>query len=73
MNTDILTYGAKPDGRTLCTKEIQAAIDACAASGGGRVTVPAGVYFSGTIWLRSNVELHLEHNSVIKGSDDMDD
>lgn len=73
MNTYILDFGAKPDGKTLCTKEIQTAIDTCAASGGGRVTVPAGIYISGTIWLRSNVELHLEHNSVIKGSDDLDD
>ena len=73
MNTNILDFGAKPDGKTLCTKEIQAAIDACASSGGGRVTVPAGNYVSGTIWLKSNVELHLEHNSVIRGSDDLDD
>ena len=73
MNTNILDFGAKPDGKTLCTKGIQAAIDACAASGGGRVVVPAGNYVSGTIWLRSNVELYLEDNSVIRGSDDLDD
>lgn len=73
MNTNILDFGAVADGKTLCTKEIQAAIDACASSGGGRVSVPAGKYITGTIWLRSNVELHLEHGSTIKGSDDMDD
>ena len=73
MNTNILEFGARPDGKTLCTKEIQAAIDASAASGGGRVVVPAGNYVSGTVWLRSNVELHLEHNSVIKGSDCLED
>ncbi len=73
MNTNVLDYGAVCDGKTLCTEAIQAAVDACAESGGGRVTVPAGIYISGTIWLRSHVELHLEHGSVIKGSTNMDD
>lgn len=73
MNTNVLDYGAVAGGEVLCTDAINAAIEACAASGGGRVDVPAGLYRSGTIWLRSNVELHLEHGSVIKGSDDMDD
>jgi len=73
MNTNILDYGAISDGQTICSKQIQAAIDACYESGGGRVTVPAGHYRIGTIWLRSHVELHLEHGSVIQGSDDLDD
>ncbi len=73
MNTNILDYGAVSGGKVLCTDAINAAIDACYESGGGRVTVPAGFYLSGTIWLRSGVELHLEHNSTIKGSDNMDD
>ena len=72
MNTDILDYGATCDG-AVCTSAIQAAIDACAASGGGRVTVPAGTYISGTLWLRSNVELHLEHGATLKASENMDD
>ena len=73
MNTCILDYGAVSGGKILCTKAINAAIEACASSGGGRVTVPAGFYLSGTIWLRSGVELHLEHGSTIKGSDNLDD
>ena len=73
MNTYILDFGAKPDVKTLCTKEIQTAIDTCAASGGGRVTVPAGIYISGTIWLRSNVELHFEDGAMILQSDDPSD
>lgn len=73
MNTNILDYGAVSGGKVLCTDAINAAIEACANSGGGRVTVPAGFYLSGTIWLKSNVELHLEHGSTIKGSDNMDD
>jgi len=73
MNTNILDFGAIADGKTLCTTQIQAAIDACAAAGGGTVTVPAGKYITGTIWLRDNIELHLCHASTLKGSDDLDD
>ncbi len=73
MNVNILDFGAIADDKTLCTAQIQAAIDACAAAGGGTVTVPAGKYITGTIWLRDNIELHLAHASVLKGSDDLDD
>ena len=47
---------------------IQRAIDAAAAAGGGRVVVPAGLYPSGSIRLRSHVELHLEKGARISGS-----
>ena len=46
---------------------IQRAIDAVAAAGGGRVTVPAGEYPSGSLRLRSHVELHLEKGAVVRG------
>ena len=70
---NIQSYGAVADGVTLNTTAIQAAIDACAASGGGCVTVPTGTYKTGTIWLRSGVELHLESGAVLLASDDLDD
>lgn len=73
MNIDITDRGAVPGGKVLSTAEIQRAIDDCNASGGGRVTVPPGVFLTGTIWLRDNVELHLEHGSVLKASADMND
>ena len=66
-------FGARGDGVSLDTEAIQAAIDHAAAKGGGMVTVPAGTYISGSIWLRSNVELHLEAGAVIKGSPDIND
>ena len=58
------------DGRreTLNTAAIQAAIEACTASGGGRVTVPAGKFLSGTIQLKSNVDLHLESGAELISS-----
>ena len=46
---------------------IQAAIDEVAKSGGGKVVVPAGVYPSRTLYLRSHVELHLEKGAIVRG------
>ena len=73
MNTNILDFGAISDGIALNTKAIQNAINKCAESGGGRVTVPAGVYKTGTIWLKSHVELHLEAGAEFLASDNLDD
>ena len=63
---DIRAYGART-GET-CTAAIQKALDAADAAGGGRVVVPAGTWTSGTVWLRSRVELHLAKGAVLKGS-----
>ena len=73
MNANVLDFGAIPGGEALCTSAIQGAIDACAASGGGRVVVPAGKYKIGSIWLRSRVELHLEMGAELIASENYDD
>ena len=73
MNINILTTGAMADGVTLNTESIQKAIDLCAENGGGRVEVPAGTFVTGTIWLKSHVELYLEQGAVLKASTNMDD
>lgn len=70
---NIKDYGAVADGVTLNTSAIQTAIDVCAAAGGGRVTVPAGTFVTGNLWLKSNVELHLAHGAVLKASEDLAD
>ena len=70
MLTDILAYGAVADGITDSTAAIQHAIDACAAASGGRVTIPAGVFRTYTLSLKTNVELHLEAGAVLRGGDD---
>jgi len=65
---DVREYGARGDGKTVCTEAIQRAIDAAGAAGGGRVYVPAGIFVSGTIELRSGVELYLAAGAVLRGS-----
>ncbi|MDE7136553.1 MAG: glycoside hydrolase family 28 protein, partial [Muribaculaceae bacterium] len=66
----VAAYGAKPDGATLCTAAIQAAIDALAAKGGGTVNFPAGVWLTGPIELRSNICLNLDRNAILYFSPD---
>lgn len=69
----ITDYGAVAGNGTLQTASIQAAIDACFVAGGGEVTVPAGVYRTGGLRIRSRVTLHLLENAVLEGSRDPED
>ena len=69
----ITDYGAKSDTTELCTAALQQCIDLCSEAGGGRVVVPAGHYKTGTIILRSNVNLHLELGATLYGSTNLQD
>ncbi len=44
---------------------VQAALDACAAQGGGVAYLPPGRYLSGPLWLKDNVELRLEAGTTV--------
>jgi polygalacturonase len=70
---DVRGFGAVGDGIAKDTAAIQKTIDACADSGGGRVVLPAGRYLSGTIYLKSHVELHLSAGATLLGSGDRAD
>ncbi|MBU4460163.1 MAG: glycoside hydrolase family 28 protein, partial [Verrucomicrobia bacterium] len=70
---DPRAHGAVADGRTLDTKAIQAAVDACAAGGGGAVVLRGGVFKSSTIRLRSGVALEIERGATLLGSERADD
>lgn len=72
-NFNLKDYGAKGDGKTLDTKAIQKAIDTCHSAGGGTVLCEGGTYLTGSINLKSNVELHLARGSRILGSPNIKD
>ncbi len=73
MEYNVLDFGALGDGCHSDTAAIQAAIDACARTG-GRVVLPAGrIYRCGFLRLCSNLELHIPMGAVLKGSDRLED
>lgn len=68
---DVRDFGAVGDGKTLCTKAIQAAIDA--AVDGGTVLIAGGDYVSGTLGMKSGVTLRVEAGAKLSGSRDIKD
>ncbi|HVW22768.1 MAG TPA: glycoside hydrolase family 28 protein [Opitutaceae bacterium] len=64
-------FGAVPGGRALCTDAFARAIDALAAQGGGRLLVPAGLWLTGPIALKSNIEIHTERGTLVQFSKDV--
>jgi polygalacturonase len=65
---DVCSFGAQDGGIAMNTAAFQQAIDACHDAGGGVVHVPAGTWLSGAIHLRSNVNLRLEKEAVVRFS-----
>ena len=57
--------GAVGDGITLNTEAFAKAIDALSKRGGGKLVVPQGVWHTGPIVLKSNIELNLKSGAVI--------
>ena len=68
MVYNVRDYGATGDGKTLDSPAINRAIDACAKAGGGTVCLPAGTYLSGSIHLKSNINLLIDAGATILGA-----
>ena len=70
---NIRDYGAVGDGMQLDSPAIQAAVDACAAAGGGTVTFEPGIYLTGSIFVGNNVNLCIPKGTTLIGSQDIND
>lgn len=69
---DIRHFGAQAGGIALNTSAIQQAIDTCHHRGGGVVRVPAGLWLTGPLQLRSYVNLRVEQGGLLQFTDDFD-
>ena len=67
---NIKKFGAIADGITLNTKSINDAINACNKNGGGVVLIPGGMWLTGPIVLKSNVNLHINRDAVLQFTSD---
>ncbi len=66
-------FGAVGDGITLNTEAFRKAISKLNKQGGGHLVVPAGIWKTGLISLKDNIDLHLEKNAIILFSPDKKD
>ncbi|WP_293743822.1 glycoside hydrolase family 28 protein [uncultured Pedobacter sp.] len=64
--TSIVAFGAKDDGITLNTKSINKTISSVSEKGGGVVLIPSGLWLTGPIELKSNVNLHLKRDAILQ-------
>jgi polygalacturonase len=63
---NVSDFGARPDDDAADTTAIQKAIDSASQAGGGRVVVAKGTFLTGALFLKSNVELHLKDEAVVR-------
>ncbi|WP_232227087.1 glycoside hydrolase family 28 protein [Flavobacterium commune] len=68
---NIVDFGAVPNTEELCTKAINAAIIKCSESGGGVVVIPAGLWTTGPIKMKSNVNLHTKNGAFVSFTSDL--
>lgn len=65
-------FGGVGDGIAMNTDAFKSAIEHLVSIGGGRVVVPEGIWLTGPVTLKDNIELHVTSNAVILFSPDRD-
>lgn len=68
---NVKDFGARGDGATPDTRAIQSAIDKAYEDRGGVVIIPPGIYHVSSLFLKDNIELHLENGAILLGSADL--
>lgn len=73
LTVSIVDFNARQDEGFKNTTAIKNTIDSCSRSGGGHVVIPPGVWLTGKIHLKSNINLHLMEGAELVFSDDPED
>jgi polygalacturonase len=71
-SVSIVDHGAVGDGQTLNSDAFEKAIEAVSERGGGRVVIPRGIWLTGPIVLKSNINLHAEAGALVLFSKNKD-
>lgn len=70
---NIKDFGAVSGGIVKNTEAFRKAIDETSKKGGGKVVVPRGMWLTGPIVLKNNINLHLEDGALLMFSRDFND
>src|SRR5690606_34670969 len=71
-SVNLKDFGAVSGGQILNSKAFADAIEAVTQRGGGRVIIPSGIWLTGPIILKSNLELYTEPGALVIFSDNKD-
>ena len=58
-------FGGNGNGTASNTDAFAAAMDYLSSQGGGHLVVPAGIWLTGPIEIKSNIDLHITRNAII--------
>ena len=64
-SVSITDFGAINGGQILCTQAFAQAIETMSKKGGGKVIVPCGIWLTGPITLKSNIEIYTEGGAMV--------
>ncbi len=67
---NIKDFGGIGDGKTLNTKAFENAITSINKNGGGKLVVPAGIWLTGPIELKSKINFHVEEGAIVQFTSD---
>lgn len=69
---NITDFGGVGDGEVLNTEAFAEAVEHLVAQGGGHLVVPQGVWLTGPITLKDNIDLHVSEDAILLFSTNRD-